>query len=75
MRSLKERYGDKLDVSVVEPRNPLALWDIIRYWAWSPCTAWIVNRKKIFEGVPELEELERRVDAALKGEAPDARVA
>ena len=74
MRSLKERYGDRLDVSVVDPRNPLALWDVIRYWAWSPCTAWIVNHKKIFVGIPEFEELERVIDDALKGEAPKTEV-
>ena len=69
MQSLKERYGDDVAVSAVEPRNPLALWDIIRYRAWSPCTAWIVNRKKIFEGIPALEELRQSIDAALKDEA------
>ena len=65
LKSLKERYGDKLEVTVVDPRNPLALWDIIRYRAWMPNFAWIVNRKKTFEGIPGLEELERSIDVAL----------
>ena len=73
LRSLKERYGDKLDVSVVDPRNPLELWDIFRYRAWATFSTWILNSKKFFEGIPKLEELERLIDAALKDETSSAQ--
>jgi len=63
-----------VDVSIVDPRNPLALWDIIRYRAWKPSNAWIINHKKTFEGVPPLEDLQQSIDAALKGETSNAGV-
>ena len=66
LRSLKERYGDKLHISVVDPRNPLVLWYAIRYGAWATFSTWILNSKKIFKGIPELEELERLIDLELK---------
>ena len=66
LRSMKERYGDKLEVSVVDPRNPLVLWYALRYRAWGTFSTWVLNRKKIFEGIPQIEELERLIDAELE---------
>ena len=66
LQSLKEHYGDKLDVSVVDPRNPIVLWYALRYQAWATFSTWILNRKKVFEGVPQLEELERLIDTELE---------
>jgi len=66
LQSLKERYGDKLEVSVVDFRNPIVLWYALRYQAWATYSTWILNRKKIFEGIPQLEELERLIDAELE---------
>ena len=65
LRSLRERYGDKARISVVDPRNPLVLWYAIRYGAWASFS-WILNGKKIFVGIPELEELERLIDLELQ---------
>jgi len=66
LRSLKERYGDRVQISVVDPRNPLVLWYAIRYRAWASFSTWVLNSKKIFEGIPELEELERLIDFELE---------
>ena len=66
LQSLKERYGDKLDVSVVDSRDPFVLWYALRYGAWATVSTWILNRKKIFKGIPQLEELERLIDAELE---------
>ena len=66
LQSLKERYGDKLDVSVVDPRSPLVLWYALRYQAWATFFTWVLNSKKIFHGIPQLEELERLIDAELE---------
>jgi len=73
LRSLKERYGDKLYVSVVDTRNPLALWDVFRYWAWSPLSTWILNHKKVFEGIPEVTEMEHLIDVELSAAATDKK--
>ena len=69
LRSLRERYGDKISISVVNPSNPIVLWYAIRYGAWAAFTTWILNNKTIFKGIPELEELVRLIDAALINEA------
>jgi len=66
LRSMKERYGDKLEVSVVDPRNPLVFWYALRYQAWGSFTTWILNSKRIFKGIPKPEELERLIDAELE---------
>ena len=66
LRSLKEHYGDKLHISVVDPRNPLVLWYGLRYGAWASFTTWLLNSKKVFEGIPTLEELERMIDSELE---------
>jgi hypothetical protein len=63
LRSLKERYRDKVHISIVDPRNPLVLWYAIRYGAWASFSTWVLNGKKIFEGIPEIEELERFIDS------------
>ena len=67
LQSLKERYGDKVHISVVDPRNPLVLWYAIRYRAWATFSTWILNNRKIFAGIPELKELERLIDLELEG--------
>ena len=64
LQLLKEHYGDKLEVSVVDHRNPLSIWYSIRYWAW--LTSWVLNGKKAFEGIPELGELKHLIDEALE---------
>ncbi|MDR1978084.1 MAG: hypothetical protein LBQ42_05055 [Synergistaceae bacterium] len=66
LRSLRERYGERVDVSVVDPRNMIAFWDNIRYGIRPSTPAWILGRKKIFEGVPDLEKLQSALDAELE---------
>jgi len=66
LRLLKERYGNKICISVVDPNNPIVLWYAIRYGAWASFTSWVLNGKKISEGNPKLEELEHLVDSELK---------
>ena len=71
-KSLKERYGDKVNISVVDPRNPLVLWYAIRYGAWATFTTWVLNGRKVFEGIPKPEELERFIDSELGAASPGA---
>lgn len=66
LRALRERYGERLDVSVVDPRNMLALWDNIRFRIRPSRPAWILENKKLFEGIPELGELQSAIDATLE---------
>jgi hypothetical protein len=63
--SLKERYGNRLDISIVDPRNIVALWDNIRYGVRVSKPAWILDRKKIGEGVLNLEDLQNAIDEKM----------
>jgi hypothetical protein len=65
LRSLKERYGNRLDISIVDPRNILSLWDNIRYSVRPSKPAWILDRKKIGEGVPNLTDLQNAIDEKI----------
>ena len=65
LQSLEKRYGNNVRISVVDPRNPLILWYSIRYGAWATFSTWILNGKKIFEGIPKFEELKRLIDSEL----------
>lgn len=69
LRVLRDRYGDKVEVSLVDPRNMLAFWDNIRYRIRPAAPAWILGGKKIFEGIPGLAELQRALDLALENAA------
>jgi hypothetical protein len=51
-----------LDISIVDPRNVLALWDNIRYGVRPSKPTWILDRKKFYEGVPDLAVLQRAID-------------
>jgi hypothetical protein len=66
LRSLRERYGNRLDISVVDPRNILALWDNIRYGVRASKPAWILDRKKIGEGVLNLTDLQNAIDEKMQ---------
>ena len=68
LRSLRERYGSRLDVSIVDPRNILSLWDNIRYSVRASKPVWILDRKKIGEGVLNLADLQNAIDEKIVGE-------
>ena len=65
VRSLKNRYGNKIDVSIIDPSSILSLWHHIRYKLNPSLPAWVLDRKKIFDGVPELSDLEHAIDEKL----------
>jgi hypothetical protein len=68
LRNLRERYGSRLDVSIVDPRNILSLWDNIRYSVRASRPVWILDRKKIGEGVLNLADLQNAIDTKIAGE-------
>jgi hypothetical protein len=69
MRELECRYGKHLDMSVEDPSDFLALWDIFRYRIRSDTPVWILEGKKTFEGVPALDQLFGAIDARLEGKS------
>ncbi|MDR1649610.1 MAG: hypothetical protein LBR71_05055 [Synergistaceae bacterium] len=62
---LKDFYGDRLDISVVNPRSIRAFWDNIRYKVRPFVPVWILDRKKICEGLPDLAELRKTIDGKM----------
>jgi hypothetical protein len=64
-RDLRDRYGDRLDLYMVDPRNVMALWDNFRYGVRPAVPAWILGRKKVFEGIPDAGKLRELIDAEL----------
>ena len=49
----------------MDPRNPLALFDIFRYRARPSRSTWILDRKKLCDGIPSLEALQEAIDRGL----------
>ncbi|MDR1514856.1 MAG: hypothetical protein LBS45_04110 [Synergistaceae bacterium] len=65
LTAVKERYGNRLDVSVVNSWGFFALWDVIRFAITPSKPAWIMRGKKIVVGVPDKDELFAAIDAEL----------
>ena len=65
MRALRERYGEHVEICVMDPRNILAFFDNIRYHVRPSRPTWILNRKKICEGIPDLAVLQEAIDETL----------
>lgn len=58
LRGVRTSFGDKVDVVMVDPRAwILSLFDLIRYNVKATKPVWILDGKKIFEGIPSKEEL------------------
>jgi hypothetical protein len=66
MQELEHRYGERVDLSVEDPSDLLSLWNSFRYRVRSDTPAWILDGKKVFEGVPELSQLFDAIDAQLE---------
>ena len=66
MRSLRERYGDDLEICLMDPRNILSFFDNIRYRIRPSRPTWILQRKKFCDGIPDLATLEKAIDACIK---------
>ena len=67
LRAIRERYGDKVKITIKDPRFVTSVWDNLRYKVQvrPPLPAWVVDRKKICDGIPKLADLEREIDEKL----------
>lgn len=65
LRALRDHYGDRLDVCLIDPRNILAFFDNIRYRVRPSRPTWILDRDKICDGIPRLETLMEAIDRRL----------
>jgi hypothetical protein len=53
-----------LDVSIVDPRNILALWDNIRYNVRASRPTWVLDGKKFCDGLPDMAALQIAIAGA-----------
>jgi hypothetical protein len=65
---LKDYYGDRLEISVVNPRSVRALLDNIRYKVRPFVPVWVLDREKICEGLPDLADLRNAIDGRIQME-------
>ena len=65
LRALRDRYGERLDVCVMDPRNPLAFFDNFRYRVRPSRPMWVLGRDKLCDGIPDLETLQEAIDRRL----------
>lgn len=65
LNNIREKYGDQVEVSIIDPRSIISIIDNIRYNIKSSKPTWILDGEKIFEEVPSWEELENRIDSVL----------
>ena len=67
LRVVRDRYGDKVKISIKDPRFITSVWDNVRYKVQMrpSLPAWVVGRKKICDGIPELADLEHAIDEKL----------
>jgi hypothetical protein len=72
LRALIDRYGDELNISIIDSRSILSLWENIRYGARASRPTWILDRKKFCDGLPDLMALQRAIDEKISPE-PQAR--
>jgi hypothetical protein len=62
---INERYGQVVDVSIINPWSLFAFWDCFRLNITPVRPAWVLGGKKICEGVPEADDLLAAMDAEL----------
>ncbi|HPI99099.1 MAG TPA: hypothetical protein PLV56_10165 [Synergistales bacterium] len=65
LNHIREKYGDRVEVSIIDPRSIISIIDNIRYNIKSSKPTWVLDGKKIFEEIPSWEELESRIDSVI----------
>jgi len=65
LSGIRETFGDKVRISVMDPRSIFSIFDLFRYRVRGTDPVWILNGKKAFEGVPSREELQQSIQRLL----------
>ena len=73
LRRVRERFGDRLRVDLIDQRCSFFLFDLIRFNVRATEATWVLDGRLLFRGVPEegalLSELERRIPPEADGSA------
>lgn len=65
LSGIRETFGDRVDISVMDPRSIFSFFDLFRYRVRGTDPVWILNGRKAFEGVPSQDELEQSIRELL----------
>jgi hypothetical protein len=65
--NLRTLYGKELEISVVNSWGFFALWDVLKLRITPSVPTWVLEGKKIFEGVPSPDSLAKAIDGAMTG--------
>ena len=65
LADLRKKYGDALEISIIDPRSIISILDNIRYNVKSSRPTWVLDGRKIFEGIPSWEDLEKSINTMI----------
>ena len=65
LSGIRETFGDRVHISVMDPRSIFSFFDLFRYRVRGTDPVWILNGRKVFEGVPSREEIEQSIQRLL----------
>ena len=65
LSGIRETFGDRVHISVMDPRSIFSFFDLFRYRVRGTDPVWILNGRKAFEGVPSREEIEQSIQRLL----------
>jgi hypothetical protein len=72
LNELHSRYSERLDISVANSWGFFELWDVLRLKITPSKPTWVLEGKKVFEGVPGVDEIMATVDAVIGAENQSA---
>ena len=65
LSGIRETFGDRVHISIMDPRSIFSFFDLFRYRVRGTDPVWILNGRKVFEGVPSRDELEQSIQRLL----------
>lgn len=65
LKNLHEYYGKKINLSIHDPRNISSLPADIKHNIKLSEPTWILDGKKIFEGIPEWEDIKNELEKVI----------
>jgi hypothetical protein len=66
METLVERYGDALEVRIKNSWGFFTFREVVRLKITPRIPTWVMDGRKIYEGVPNVKILCKAIDAALE---------
>ncbi len=66
MVRIREVYGDRVEMVVIDPRASIWFFDFFRYRIKANEVTWVMDGKVLFRGVPPWEKMRDILDESLK---------